>query len=121
MDTHRRTPIHVVVVLAARADRAAAATWCDRVRTLLRESPGAVVDCDVERLSGSAAEVIDALARLRLVARRAGGQLRLQRADPALRTLLDLLGFADLLPCDPRYVERHSPTRDEFRPPPRSQ
>jgi hypothetical protein len=87
----------VVVALAAPADRRAATVWCERVRSLLLAEPGAVVSCDVGQLSGSAADVVDALARLRLVALGCGGQLRLRRADPALLTLLDLLGFADLL------------------------
>jgi hypothetical protein len=91
----------VVVVLGAPADEATTMVWCDRVRTLLRAAPGAVVSCDIGRLSGSAAEVVEALARLRLVALAGGGQIRLRRADPALLALLDLLGFADLLPPDP--------------------
>jgi hypothetical protein len=92
----------IVVVLGVRADQAATTVWCDRVRALLLAEPGAVVICDVRRLSGSAADVIEALARLRLVALRCGGQIRLRQADPALLTLLDLLGFADLFPPSPR-------------------
>lgn len=111
VDSSSATP-HVVVVLGARADRVTTEAWCDRVRTLLRRAPGTVVDCDVERLRGSAAEVVEALARLRLVALGCGGRLRLVRADPALLTLLELLGFADLL---------ISPDRgDEFCGPPES-
>jgi hypothetical protein len=91
----------VVVVLGLPVDRTATTAWCDEVRSLLRGAPGAMVSCDVRELSGSAAEVVDALARLRLVALGCGGQIRLRRADPALRVLLDLLGFADLLPPDP--------------------
>jgi hypothetical protein len=97
VDTRRP---EVVVVLAAPADRHAATAWCERVRSLLRAEPGAVVRCDVRQLSGSAAEVVDALARLRLVALGCGGQIRLRRADPALLTVLEALGFADLLPPD---------------------
>ena len=72
---------------------------CERIRSLLRHAPGAVVECDVARLSGPAAEVIGILARLRLAALSCGGRLTLRHADPALLTLLDVLGFADLLPA----------------------
>lgn len=95
-----------MVVLAAPADRRTATAWCERVRSLLQIEPGAVVSCDVRQLSGSAAEVVDALARLRLVALGCGGQIRLCQADPALVALLDLLGFADLLPPDPLVADR---------------
>jgi hypothetical protein len=71
---------------------------CERIRALLRHAPGAVVECDVARLSGAATEVIGTLARLRLATLRSGGRLTLRHADPALLALLDVLGFADLLP-----------------------
>jgi hypothetical protein len=89
----------VVLVLGAPTGRATVPAWCDRVRSLLRHAPGAVVECDVEGLSGSATDVVDALSRLRLVALRCGGELRLLRADPALLAVLDLFGFTDLLPA----------------------
>lgn len=92
----------VVVVLTAHADRPATAAWCKHIRTLLRQAPGAIVECDIERLSGSAADIVETLARLRLVALGCGGEFQLLRADPALLAVLDLLGFADLLPvADP--------------------
>jgi hypothetical protein len=88
----------VVIVLGARADRSAVTAWCEHLRSLLCHAPGAVVDCDVAQLTGSAVDVLDALARLRLIAMRGGGRLRLRGADPALVATLELLGFANLLP-----------------------
>jgi hypothetical protein len=89
----------VVVVLGPHVDGAAVAACCERIRSALRRTPGVVVDCDVERLSGPAVAVIEALARLRLAALGCGGELRLVRADPHLLDLLELLGFADVLPA----------------------
>jgi hypothetical protein len=97
VDARSRRP-RVLIVLAARADRAAVAGWCDHIRALLHQTPGAIVECDVGQLSGSAAAVVDTLARLRLVACGSGGRFEVLRADPALLDLLYLLGFADLLP-----------------------
>jgi hypothetical protein len=96
----------VVVVLSTPADRTAATAWCEHLRSLLLADPGAVVSCDVRWLTGSAAEVVDALARLRLIALGCGRQIWLRRADPALLALLDLLGFADVLPPEPPEPER---------------
>ena len=91
-------------MLCADADHAATAEWCERVRSLLLESPGAVVRCDVGGLSGPAAAVLDALARLRLTASGCGGRMVLRGADPALLALLELVGLADLL--QPEDVEQ---------------
>ncbi|HEV2783464.1 MAG TPA: hypothetical protein VGX25_29110, partial [Actinophytocola sp.] len=59
--------------------------------------PVVVLSCDVELRSGSAAEVVDALARLQLTALRCGGRIRLRRVDPALLALLELAGLTELL------------------------
>jgi ABC-type transporter Mla MlaB component len=84
--------------------------WCDRLRTLLADRPGAVVLCDVEQLSGRAAEVLDVLCRLRRTAADCGSRLLLRGADPALLALLELFGLAELLqPEEPEQagVEKH--------------
>lgn len=77
--------------------RTPTAAWCDRVRALLAERPGAVVLCDVAQLSGPALDVLEALARLRLTAAGCGGRILLRHADPALLALLELAGLAELL------------------------
>jgi anti-anti-sigma regulatory factor len=86
-----------LLVLCARADDATTAAWCDLVRAALAANPGTVVSCDVSRLTGSAVDVLNALAQLQLTALHRGGRLRILRADPALCALLDLTGLADVL------------------------
>jgi anti-anti-sigma regulatory factor len=56
-----------------------------------------IVLCDVEGVVADAAAV-DALARLQLVARRAGCELRLRNASPELRDLVVFMGLRDVLP-----------------------
>jgi hypothetical protein len=58
------------------------------------DGPGAVVPCDARHLQGSAVDVLDALARLQLAARRAGGEIRLRGADDDLLRLLEVTGLA---------------------------
>jgi anti-anti-sigma regulatory factor len=90
-----------VVVLRELADAATTSAWCALVRSLLLDSTTRVVTCDIGQLSGRAASIIDALARMQLTARRCGGVIRLRRADPALVELLELVGLADVLGvCD---------------------
>ncbi|MFD7066393.1 STAS domain-containing protein [Streptomyces sp. NPDC059913] len=60
--------------------------------------PGAEVDCDVGGVARADLALVEAVARLGLVARRAGGgRLRLRNAPPELRDLLDLVGLADVV------------------------
>jgi hypothetical protein len=85
------------VALSTQANETATSAWCERVRELLADRRAGTVSCDVEQLTGSAAEVINALARLQLTALGCGGQIRLRQADPALLALLELAGLADVL------------------------
>ena len=41
---------------------------------------------------------VEALARLALTARRSGAEVRVRRAEPALRSLLELVGLDEVLP-----------------------
>ncbi len=50
--------------------------------------------CDVAGIGPPGLAAVDALARMQLTARRAGGRIRLRDPDPALRALLDLVGLA---------------------------
>jgi hypothetical protein len=87
-----------VVVLDATADRTAALRWCNRIRQILLDGSATVVICDVARISGSAAEIVDSLTRLQLTAIRCGGAIRLRGAEPSLLALFELLGLADVVP-----------------------
>ncbi|NEC19193.1 STAS domain-containing protein, partial [Streptomyces parvus] len=49
---------------------------------------------------------VEAVARLGLVARRAGHTLRLRRVPPELRALLDLVGLADVVALEEGPEER---------------
>jgi hypothetical protein len=56
-----------------------------------------IVFCDVDGIGADAAAV-EKLARLQLVARRAGCELRLRNASAELRDLVAFMGLADVLP-----------------------
>lgn len=57
-----------------------------------------MVDCDVGGVERPDLALAEAIARLSLVARRAGGRrLRLCGTPPELRLLLDLLGLGDVV------------------------
>ncbi|MFD4503230.1 STAS domain-containing protein [Streptomyces sp. NPDC058457] len=84
-----------VIVLSGPVTRDEVPGLCDDVRELLAVTGAGAVVCDVGGLGpgppGLAA--VDLLARLELAARRAGGRIRLRDPDPALRSLLRLVGL----------------------------
>ena len=60
-------------------------------------STRAVVVCDAGSITDPDLGTVDALARLRLAARRAGYELRLARVPPQLTELVDLAGLSTAL------------------------
>jgi hypothetical protein len=60
------------------------------------QRPEACIICDVSALAPDAGSV-DALARLELLARRQGKQLRLRKVSPELQQLLGLCGLGEVL------------------------
>ena len=72
---------------------------CARLRGLLERSGAGVALCDVDELVKPDAVAIDALARLQLAARRAGGCVELRRAPPELLDLLAFAGLDGVVPC----------------------
>jgi ABC-type transporter Mla MlaB component len=60
-------------------------------------APPLIVICDVREVRADAATV-DVLARLQLVARRAGCRMRLRNASADLLALVEFMGLADVLP-----------------------
>lgn len=71
------------------------------VRSLLEEDRPDRVVYDVGALVDPDAVTVDALARLRLTARRLRCEVRLRNASPRLCELLALAGLSDVLPCCP--------------------
>ncbi|MEU8624278.1 STAS domain-containing protein [Streptomyces sp. NPDC048669] len=87
-----------VLVLSGRVTRAGTPRLCAELETILAASEAAVVDCDVGGVVHPDLALAEAIARLSLVARRAGGRrLRLRGTPPELRLLLDLLGLGDVV------------------------
>ena len=73
------------------------AALCDHVAARLTGQARAVVLCDVTALTGADLGAVDALARLQIVARRHGGEIRLTNACGRLIGLLRLVGLARII------------------------
>ncbi|MGP3633302.1 STAS domain-containing protein [Streptomyces sp. 24-1644] len=93
------TPIELAV--SGRVTRADVPRLCAELEKLLHgpagdtSGPVAAVDCDVGGVIRPDLVLVEAVARLGLIARRAGGrELRLRNVPPELRSLLDLVGLA---------------------------
>ncbi|MFF1645704.1 STAS domain-containing protein [Streptomyces sp. NPDC058240] len=96
-----------LLVGTGRVTRAAVPGLCAELETLLYDpgdpdgavrDPDAGVDCDVGGVVHVDLALVEAIARLGLVARRAGGRrLRLRNVPPELQSLLDLVGLADVV------------------------
>ncbi len=71
---------------------------CAGLAELLRGRPAGVVVCDVTAVSRPDVVTVEALARLRLVARRHSWRLEVGGAGPELVGLVRLLGLSDALP-----------------------
>ena len=65
----------------------------DEARRVVETAAGRAVVVDVAGLGPPKLAHVDALARLQLAAKRAGGRIRLRAPDPALVSLLGLVGL----------------------------
>jgi ABC-type transporter Mla MlaB component len=83
---------------------------CNRVRGVLEGSGAEVALCEVGTVAEVDAVTIDALARLQLLARRLGCQVRLRNASDELLELVAFMGLTNVLaesrPIDQRSVKR---------------
>lgn len=89
MDATRR----IVLVIADRVTSADVPRLCEELTGLLDAHDAQEVDCDVGALGAPDLAAVDAVARLRLTARRRGRVLRLRNPTPALLALLELVGL----------------------------
>jgi hypothetical protein len=73
--------------------------------------PAIVIVCDVRALVDPDLAAVDTLARLHLVAKRLGYELRLSNACDPLRELLELAGLTEIVPlCEGSGVESRGQT-----------
>ncbi|MFG2054291.1 STAS domain-containing protein [Micromonospora sp. NPDC048930] len=79
---------------------------CADLADLLRGRGPGIVACDVAAVASPDVVTVEALARLRLTARRHGWQLVVRGAGPALLRLVELLGLTDELPQSGRQPEQ---------------
>lgn len=85
-------PAHLVV--PAPVTLADVPPLCERLRALYAAGAGEVV-CDLRELARADLVAVEAVARLRLTARRAGGHLSIRNAGPGLVALLRLAGLGE--------------------------
>ncbi|MFF5726064.1 lipid asymmetry maintenance protein MlaB [[Kitasatospora] papulosa] len=87
------------LVVTGRITRAQVPGLCAELEALLAGAPDTmVVDCDVGGVTHADLALVEAIARLGLVARRAGDvQLRLRHAPAELGALLDFVGLTDVV------------------------
>jgi hypothetical protein len=93
----------------ARADMRA---LCERARDLLEDGQAEILVCDVGAVRRADLRTIEALARIRLTARRLGRGVLLRRASVDLVDLLGLVGLRGELPLE---VQRQAEEREEPR------
>ncbi len=94
-------PCTGVVVIDGPLSPERIATLCSEARRLLASGGADIVVCDVGAMVEPDVMVVEALARLQLTARRAGGSIEVWQASGGLRDLLALVGFCDVVAlCD---------------------
>jgi anti-anti-sigma regulatory factor len=98
------TAIHFVVGSAV--TRADIPVLCADLADLLRGRAGVVVICDVAGVARPDVVTVEALARLRVTARRHGRRLVVSGAAPGLRRLVALLGLTEALSEPGRQPEQ---------------
>ncbi|RII20872.1 hypothetical protein DSC45_01980 [Streptomyces sp. YIM 130001] len=100
----------LVVGLGARVARDEVPQLCEQLIAGLASTGATEVVCDAGGLVAPDLAAVEALARLRLTARRAGAGMRIRDPDPRLAELLGLVGLTEVL-REPE--EREPPLRVE--------
>ena len=114
----RRVPAPAILTIGGRIVASDAPGLCDGARHALDGRAGEPLVCDVGALAPTDAGTVDAIARVALGARRLGSPIRLRAASPELRGLLDLMGLAEVVPCEGESglePRRQSEEREELR------
>ncbi len=93
----------MLVIAGPVADDAAVRAVCERLRAVMSTTSAPTIVVDAGALPANCRS-IEVLARLQLTARRAGARIRLHRASPPLRHLLEFAGLADIV-----LVRAHDP------------
>ncbi|MEU6679380.1 STAS domain-containing protein [Streptomyces sp. NPDC046925] len=99
------------LTLTGTLDREATHRLCEEARATLQATGADVLVCDVAGVGPPVLAAIDALARLQLTARRAGGRIRVRNPAPALRELLDLVGLPIEVEVGRETEQREPPGR----------
>lgn len=86
------------IVLRGCLERCDLDAVCERARALVAVTEGSIVICEVSELERPDVVAVDAIARLQLIARRFGRELRLRNASRELRDLIGLAGLEDVVP-----------------------
>ena len=93
----RPPPKTVVLVVEGPIERAQLESLCRRAHRRIEGSDAEVVACDLAALDQADAVAVEALARLRLAARRSGMAFGLRHVSPRLKTLISFMGLKDIL------------------------
>ena len=88
----------IVLVIGGALAPADVPALCRRARALLEGGDAYPVLCDLGTVTAPDAVVVDALARMQLIAKRSGRELRIVHAGRELRDLLDVMGLRDAVP-----------------------
>lgn len=99
------------LTLTGTLDREATHRLCEEARATLQETGADILVCDVAGLGPPVLAAIDALARLQLTARRAGGRIRLRDPAPHLSELLHLVGLPMEIEMGRQAEQREPPGR----------
>jgi ABC-type transporter Mla MlaB component len=87
----------VVIAIGGHIERGDVTALCDRIEAILETGDATTLICDVGRLVRPNAAVVDLLARLTVVTRRLGREMRVTNASSYLQELLELCGLSDVL------------------------
>lgn len=87
----------MVVALGVRVEKADVPRLCEQARDGLERTGATELICDAGALLEPGLTAVEALARLRLTAHRAGASLRIRDPGTALRQLLLLTGLVEVI------------------------